>query len=155
MQTHRLNKRRVRGFSLVELLIAVAVIAILAGMAIPNIASTRSAANESSAISSLRLISKGMEGWRIQNRGGDNGYPVDYRSLAVGNPGDIDAVLGSGQRSGYLFAGGGDTSQYQITAVPVTFGSSGRRSFYVDATGVIRGADHAGAAADSTDPAIQ
>jgi prepilin-type N-terminal cleavage/methylation domain-containing protein len=153
----RANRCRlaVSGFTLIELLIVVTVIAILAALAVPNLAAAKGATNEATAISGLRVISNGMEAWRARNRGGDGGYPADFKQLAVGLPGEIDPLLGTGQRAGYVFAGGGDLSQYQILAVPVAYGVTGHRSFYVDATGVIRGADHGGAAADSSDPPIQ
>jgi len=150
----RIARSDTRAFTLIELLIVISVIAILSGMAIPNLRSSHIAANEVGAVQAMRMIGKGMEGYKICNRGGDYGYPSDYTLLGGFLPADIDPLLAAGERSGFRFEGGGDQATYTITAVPVTYGASGVRSFYVDESGVIRCADKSGAPATAADPPL-
>ncbi|HEY3411591.1 MAG TPA: prepilin-type N-terminal cleavage/methylation domain-containing protein [Armatimonadota bacterium] len=148
-------RRRPRGFTLVELLIVITVILILAGLAIPNMLESRMAANESSAIGSMRVISKAMETYQLRNVGGNYAYPSHIQDLGALVPPELDPILASGQKSGYAFAGGGDASNYAITACPIQFGTTGRRSFFIDASGAIRSVVNNGAPATATDPVLQ
>jgi type IV pilus assembly protein PilA len=152
-----IDDRRVpgRGFTLIELLIVIVVIAILASIAVPSLLQSRMAANETSATNSLRIIAKGMETYRIREMGGSNSYPADYRALGTMLPPELDAILASGEKSGYAFSGGGAASNFAINAVPVRYGVSGRRSFYVDASGVIRFSEDNGNPAGPGNPPIQ
>jgi type IV pilus assembly protein PilA len=153
-----------KGFSLIELLIVVAIILIIAAIAIPNLMRSRMAANEASAVGSLRTLNTGAVTYSSTY---GNGFPPTFAEL-TGVPGAaatcqaaqlIDTVLAAGQKSGYNFtwvagtanatAAGGCTtaglSDYVISAVPITVGTSGQRSFCTDQSGVIR-ADTTGAA---------
>jgi type IV pilus assembly protein PilA len=140
---------RARGFTLIELMIVIAIIAIIAAIAIPNLIEARKSANESSAIASLRAIHA------AQNLFKDRDYDKDgYHYFAGELPrlaGLIDARLagpvaggpftgGTGQRSGYWFGmvSGGASEVWSCIAVPVSFGRSGDRNFFIDETGVIR-----------------
>ena len=148
-------RRRAKGFTLVELLIVIAVICILMSLAVPSLLQSRIAANETSAIASLRVIAKGMEIYHVKGMGGANSYPADYRALGTMLPPELDTILTTGQKSGYAFEGGGSAGNFAITACPVQYGTSGRRSFFVDATGVIRFSENNGAAATATGSPIQ
>lgn len=144
-----------RGFTLVELLIVIVVIAILASLSLPNMIQSRMAANETSAIGSLRVIAKSMEIYHVKGMGGATSYPANYRDLGTMTAPELDSLLTTGEKSGYVFSGGGNAANYAITAVPIRYGTSGRRSFFIDATGVLRFSENNGAAATATDPAIQ
>lgn len=148
-------RRREKGFTLVELLIVIAVLCIIMSMAVPSLLQSRMAANETSAMNSLRIIAKGMETYRVKAMGGNNSYPADYRLLASMSPSELDTILATGEKSGYAFEGGGTASNFTITACPIHYGSSGRRSFFVDASGVLRFCENNGAPATVTDSPIQ
>ena len=160
--------RKQKGFSLIELLIVVAIILIIAAIAIPNLLRARMAANESSAVSSLRTINTAEVTF-------NSAYPTTGFSpnlLALGGalgaacvpaPATaclIDAVLanngnppGSG-KSGYMFTTGAGTVAggvnvgYTALAVPITINQTGIRGFCAEEDGVVR-VDPAGACSNT------
>jgi type IV pilus assembly protein PilA len=140
--------RKQKGFSLIELLIVVAIILIIAAIAIPNLLRARMAANESSAVASIRTINTGMITY-------NSAYPtIGYATtlaalggVAPCTPSSttsclIDSVLSAGTKSGYTFhatgAGGPPTGIYYAAAVPVTMNQTGIRSFCSFEDAVIR-----------------
>src|SRR5258708_5554832 len=129
-------KKNEKGFSLVELLVVVIIIAIIAAIAIPNLLASRRAANEASAISSLRTIHSAEATYQATL-----GSNVNYGSAVdLGTAGLVDTVLGaaSSTKSGYLFVVTATTPQvYCATAVATTQGTTGTRSFAVSQPGVI------------------
>jgi len=126
-----------KGFTLVEIMIVVAIIALLAAIAIPNLLRARHNANETAAIGSLRTISTACESFRAAQS--PVTYPANLAILSGAAPPYIDATLGTGTKQGYNFAyvlvG---ANQYTCTASPVTPGVTGTRIFFVDEAGVIR-----------------
>jgi len=151
MQTKKNNQK---GFSLIELLIVVAIILIIAAIAIPNLLRSRMAANEASAVGSLRTLNTAAVQY---NTTYGIGFPDALSDLAPSTSADstaadlIDSVLASGTKSGYSFtwAGGGDT--YSIAAAPTAPGTTGQRTFFTDQSGVIR-ADATGTADVNSTP---
>jgi len=138
-------KRREKGFSLIELLIVVAIILIIAAIAIPNLLRSRMAANEASAVGSIRTINTAeityYSTWGIgfaaalTNLGGAAGCTASSTTACL-----IDPVLSAGTKSGYTFAAVGNgtgSTGYEVNGTPSS-ASTGTRSFCSDQSGVIR-----------------
>lgn len=136
---------REQGFTLIELMIVVAVIAILASIAIPGLLSARKSGNEMSAIASLRTLMAVS----VQYRTRFSEYSTNLDDLQT--TGYIDSLLGAGTKSGYTFIYVGATDIWFALAEPLTMTTTGDRSFFVDHKGVIRSATSA-VASSSSDP---
>ncbi len=122
------------GFTLVEIMIVVAIIALLAAIAIPNLLRARLNANESAAIGAIQTISTAAISWR----GVNSSYPTNLVALSNATPEYIDDNLGDGGKQGYNFALTGAANTFTATARPQTFQTTGNRSFFVNESGVIR-----------------
>jgi len=140
-----------KGFSLIELLIVVAIIGIIAAIAIPNLLASRRAANESSAIGSVRTIGTAQATY-LTTIGSNSNYAASLTVLGPATAGLIDSTLAGGTKTGYAFVSTGSGGAFSTTAAPSS-SSTGTRSFFSDESGVIRA--RAGAGATSSDSPIQ
>jgi type IV pilus assembly protein PilA len=157
-----MKRNHASGFSLIELLIVVAIILIIAAIAIPNLLRSRMAANEASAVGSVRTVNTAEVTY---NSTYNDGFSPDLTLLggAAGaaatcnNAEIIDPVLSASNasiKSGYEFTAGagkvnvttvpngcgnpGFVDGYTIIGYPVNVGTTGQRSFCSDASGVIQ-----------------
>jgi len=160
--------RHPRGFSLIELLIVVAVILVIAAIAIPNLMRSKAAANQASAVGSLHVMNTAEATYSSTYGGysptlGYMGPPTAGTIPVPSAAGLIDSILSGGSaganestKSGYAFTysagvadGSGRIYSYSITAAPVTPGTTGYNYYYTDQIGVIR--QNSTAEAGSTD----
>ena len=141
--------KKQKGFSLIELLIVVAIILIIAAIAIPNLLRSRIAANESSAVGSLRSINTAQVTYASTYP--DAGFSPSLKNLGPAtNPlaptsadaglldGDLGCATNACKKAGYTFVVGGGGVTYTTNGNPTSPGQSGQRYFYSDASGVIR-----------------
>ena len=154
------------GFSLIELLIVVAVILIIAAIAIPNFLRARMAANEAATVSSCRNITTAEVVYSTTYGRGFSQTLAQLGPPAAGAPATanraslLDEILTSGTKHGYNFSYVAfDTNNdcvyeaFTLNANPSNFGKSGSRYFFTDQTGVIR--QNSTRPANETDPPIR
>ena len=135
------NRKR-RGFSLIELMIVIAIILIIATIALPKLNRAKMYAHETAAIKTLQTIHTAQTQYQSQF-GKFAASLTELGPPQSGQPGPqaadlIDNNLASGEKSGYKYIVVGNQAGYTISAVPVAYNSTGSRCFYSDATMQIR-----------------
>jgi type IV pilus assembly protein PilA len=143
VQSFRRRRPQQRGFSLIELLIVIAIILIILSIALPQMSKSRMHAQEMAAIKTLNTINT----TEVQYQSQFGKFATTIAQLgpppAGGGEGPeaaglIPPNLATGSSSGYNFTITQTPGGYAVSAMPKTFGSTGRRTFYTDQTGVIR-----------------
>ena len=135
------NKRR-RGFSLIELLIVVAIILIIITIALPKLSRARMYSQETAAIAAIRTLHTAQ----VQYNSQFGRYATSLAELGPPTTGNANATaadligndLAGGTKSGYKFTLSGSQGGYAINANPEAFNSSGSRTFFSDQSMVIR-----------------
>jgi type IV pilus assembly protein PilA len=138
MQKNRLR----RGFSLIELLIVIAIILIIAAIAVPKMNKQIMAAHEMAAIREIGTIHTAETQYYSQfGHYAQSLTELGPPASGAAGPSAADLLpksLADGKHSGFLFTLAGSPTGYSVTAVPEAFGSSGTRTFFSDQTLVVR-----------------
>ncbi|MCK5493516.1 MAG: prepilin-type N-terminal cleavage/methylation domain-containing protein [Candidatus Omnitrophica bacterium] len=144
----RLRNRSKHAFTLVEILIVVAIIAMLAALAIPNLLYSRMLSNEAVAQGTLKTIVSSCESFRATDM--LRSFPLNLAVLTTATPAyfssAVDTVTTGTSKNGYFFEyiqiG---LQQFVCSARPATYRSTGIRTFAVNETGLLRAIDNNGA----------
>lgn len=134
-----MERKQKNAFTVVEIMVVVAIIATLAALSVVSMLRARANANETTAISGCRAIATGCQNYYVNAT--PHTYPATLSVLTspTSDPPYIDVVLATGTRQGYTFAYNFvDAEHFRLNADPISPGRTGNRYFYVDETGVLR-----------------
>mgnify|MGYP001562213331 CR=1 FL=1 len=123
-----------KAFTLIEIMVVVAIVAILITIAVPNILRARVVANEGAAIANLKTLASACQSYHIDNQK----YPANLLDLSTATPPYIDNVLGSGQKQGYQFDYNSvDSDHFTVNANSINTGLLKGRYFFIDESAAI------------------
>lgn len=143
-----------RGFTLVEIMIVVAVVMTLATLAISSVLRARHNANEVAAVVSCRAIVTAMQNFYSNSY--PHAYPGSLSDLVppISNPPYLDSVLASGTKQGYRFTYAFvNNENFALNADPTVSGRTGTRHFYADETSTIKANENG--QAGPNDPVVE
>ena len=126
--------KNAKGFTLVEIMIVVAIIALLAAIAIPNLLRAKLSANDALAKGTLRSLSTASEAYATANSGN---YPGAITSLTGATPPYMNTAYCGSTLSGYTYTCNFAAGTYSFVAVPGTVGTSGTTTFTISTGGVL------------------
>lgn len=126
--------KKKKSFTLVEIMIVVAIIALLAAIALPGLLRSRLNAQESAAQANLQVIAGALESYAAAN---DGKYPTSETSLTGANPPYLNKAYCGQSVSGYTYSCSLSNTTYTVTATPTTCGVTGKRIFNITTGGVL------------------
>jgi len=148
------HKKFGTGFTLVEIMVVVAIVMTLAALVVSNVLRARHNANEMAVVAACKTVVNACQSYYTNTF--PHSYPTDLSDLIppVSDPPYIDNVLAAGTKQGYKFTYAfGDTESFTLNADPTVPGKTGTRHFFSDESGVIR-ANSIGEAG-AGDPAVE
>ena len=126
--------KNAKGFTLVEIMIVVAIIALLAAIAIPNLLRAKLSANDALAKGTLRSLSTASEAFATANSGN---YPANITALTGATPPYMNTAYCGSTLSGYTYNCTFASGSYSVTATPGTVGTSGTTTYTISTGGVL------------------